>query len=242
MLDYAESITYDLIRTIFNLSNREILMKLHDNSKAPSLLMRENRIQCAAYHAYADGSAHNQQGPARYFSGNPGSDCSFGEGDDDDIIDFLAEEAEPQGPKKSAIPWKILIADDDINVHDTTILALTGVQIHGRPLEFLHAYTAKEAYQILLGNADMALVLLDVVMETVDAGLKLVSVIRDELKNTDLRIVLRTGQPGYAPEQLVNTEFAIDGYTTKSKLTRSVLISVLDETLGNSSAPEGLPN
>ena len=88
----------------------------------------------------------------------------------------------------------------------------------------------------------MSLVLLDVVMETVDAGLKLVNIIRNDLHNSSLRIVLRTGQPGYAPEQLVSNEFVIDGYTTKSKLTRSILVSVLTETLGDGDSPDKLPN
>lgn len=216
-------------------------MKYYDNSKVPGLLMRENRIQLAAYQVYADHSGMRKKDRTRCLADTPIANCSFGDGDDD-VIDFLAEEAEPLGPQKGILPWKILIADDDSNVHDTTILALTGVRIHGRPLEFIHAYTAKEAHKMLLENPDTSLVLLDVVMETVDAGLKLVTVIREELKNSTLRIVLRTGQPGYAPEQLVSSEFAINGYTTKSKLTRSILISVLDETLGDSGLADGLPN
>ena len=148
-----------------------------------------------------------------------------------DAIDFLDEEAESFNSGLALHPWKILIADDDRNVHETTVLALNGIKIHDRPLEFLHAYSAKEAQTVLQDNPDVALILLDVVMETVDAGLKLVSLIRHELKLSNLRIVLRTGQPGYAPEQQVSHELAIDGYTTKSKLTRSLLISVLSETL-----------
>ncbi|MES2071858.1 MAG: hypothetical protein V4488_15995 [Pseudomonadota bacterium] len=170
------------------------------------------------------------------------STCSLGQ-NDDDIIDFLDEENPDSQTKTSFAPWKILIADDDINVHETTLLALSGVQIHGRPLEFLHAYSAREARSIIEAEQDLALVLLDVVMETVDAGLKLVSVIRNELGRNNLRIVLRTGQPGYAPEKQVNHEFAIDGYTTKSKLTRSILISVLSDTLsGTPPSPDGLAN
>jgi CheY-like chemotaxis protein len=161
---------------------------------------------------------------------------------DDDVIDFLEEDNEDQHTKTALVPWKILIADDDSNVHETTLLALSGVLIHGRPLEFLHAYSAKEAQTLIEAHPDMALVLLDVVMETVDAGLKLVSVIRNDLARRDLRIVLRTGQPGYAPEKKVNHEFAIDGYTTKSKLTRSILISVLSDTLMGAKSSDGLAN
>ena len=161
----------------------------------------------------------------------------------DDMIDFLEEDdAQQLSPKAQIHPWKILITDDDANVHETTLLALSGVKIQGRPLEFLHAYSAKEAKAIIIAHADLALILLDVVMETVDAGLKLVQVIRDDLGKTDLRIVLRTGQPGYAPEELVSHQLAIDGYTTKSKLTRSLLISVLNDALVESGKSPDLAN
>lgn len=161
---------------------------------------------------------------------------------EDDLIDFLDEEPLDSHLKKALHPWKILITDDDANVHDTTLLALSGVRIHGRPLEFLHAYSAKEAQELILAHPDLSLVLLDVVMETVDAGLKLVKVIRDELAKKDLKIVLRTGQPGYAPEDKVSHQFAIDGYTTKSKLTRSLLISVLNDALIGKESSGHLPN
>ncbi|MFZ6849816.1 response regulator [Undibacterium sp. RuRC25W] len=173
-----------------------------------------------------------------YFNQEDGSSSS----NSDDIIDFLEEENQSFSPNAKLYPWKILITDDDANVHETTLLALSGVRIHGRPLEFLHAYSAKEAKTIIIQHPDLALILLDVVMETVDAGLKLVQVIRDELGRANLRIVLRTGQPGYAPEELVSHQLAIDGYTTKSKLTRSLLISVLHDTLAEPDQTPGLPN
>ena len=116
--------------------------------------------------------------------------------DEDDSLIFLSENEDEQEQIKAPQAWKILIADDDNNVHDTTVLALSGVHIHGKPLEFLHAFSAKEAKDLAISNPDTSLILLDVVMETVDAGLKLVNVSLDELSRKDLRIVLRTGQPG----------------------------------------------
>ncbi len=214
-------------------------MKLYDSSKMPGLLAREHRSQSLVFQSCMNTSEQNHR--RRNFSDNDISSCIFGD-NDTDAIDFLAEETDPQEYRKSIPAWKILVVDDDNNVHDTTLLALAGVKIHGKPLEFIHAFTAKEAHQILLENPDTSLVLLDVVMETVDAGLKLVNVIRNELRNSTLRIVLRTGQPGYAPEQKVSNEFVIDGYTTKSKLTRSMLISVLTDTLGDTNLLNGLPN
>ncbi|MCH8622995.1 hypothetical protein [Undibacterium sp. TS12] len=177
-----------------------------------------------------------------YLDNDTATDGVLGTNQDDDIIDFIEEDQEALQPKIELHPWKILIADDDSNVHDTTILALNGVKIHGRPLEFMHAYSAKEARTVIAEHPDIALVLLDVVMETVDAGLKLVNIIRNEMALNNLRIVLRTGQPGYAPEQQVSEELAIDGYTTKSKLTRSLLISVLNDTLSMTHETPELPN
>lgn len=170
------------------------------------------------------------------------SESSFSsDDDDDDSLVFLSESEDEQEQTKAGQAWKILIADDDNNVHDTTVLALSGVHIHGKPLEFLHAFSAKEAKDIAINNPDTSLILLDVVMETVDAGLKLVNVLRDELSRKDLRIVLRTGQPGYAKENIMGS-YAIDGYATKSKLTRSILISMLNEVLDDTKKSDDLPN
>lgn len=161
--------------------------------------------------------------------------------DNEDNIVFLTEEEGDNSTRSAIAPWKILIADDDNNVHDTTVLALSGVEIHGKPLEFIHAYSAKEAQELAQNNPDTSLILLDVVMETVDAGLKLVTILRDDLSRKNLRIVLRTGQPGYAKENIMSS-YAVDGYATKSKLTRSILISMLSEVLDSGADKDSLPN
>jgi CheY-like chemotaxis protein len=154
---------------------------------------------------------------------------------EDDI--FFAPDEQMGSIEKSALtPWKIMIVDDDANVHETTVHALSNVKIHGRPLEFLHAYTAKEARSLMLFHPDTSLILLDVVMETVDAGLKLVGVIREELCRGDVRIILRTGQPGYAKENMMESH-RVDGYITKSRLTRNVLIAVLNDALVSADKP-----
>ncbi|MFZ6769840.1 hypothetical protein ACO0LM_22535 [Undibacterium sp. Di26W] len=212
------------------------------HSRTPGLLQNDLYAAVMACDRMAKNERSSGSGFFSYLDGKFLSDAGFGSNQDDDIIDFIDEDEESLQAKVELHPWKILIADDDSNVHDTTLLALSGVKIHGRPLEFVHAYSAKEAGTVIGTHQDIALVLLDVVMETVDAGLKLVSVIRNEMGLTNLRIVLRTGQPGYAPERQVSEVFAIDGYTTKSKLTRSLLISVLNDTLKMDSDNSELPN
>jgi len=99
--------------------------------------------------------------------------------------------------------WKVLIVDDDSDVHEITKLALRGFEFQGEPLMFISAYSAEDARRLLAEHPDISVMLLDVVMETDDAGLRLVRHIRQTLNNPFVRIVLRTGQPGQAPEKQV---------------------------------------
>jgi len=124
-------------------------------------------------------------------------------------------------------PWRILIVDDDADVHSTTTFALDNVIMQGRGLAFLHAYSAAEAFALLGRESDIAVILLDVVMERADAGLQLVRRIRDELGLHDVRIILRTGQPGYAPEMEAIRGYDINDYRTKSELTRTKLYTAV---------------
>lgn len=124
-------------------------------------------------------------------------------------------------------PWKILIVDDDEDIHDVTVLTLKRLSFDDRPLQFLHAYTALEARQYLTSYADVAVALVDVVMEAESAGLDLVKTIRDELKNEAIRIILRTGYPGLAPEESVTLNYDINDYREKTELTAQRLKTVI---------------
>jgi signal transduction histidine kinase len=122
-------------------------------------------------------------------------------------------------------PWAVLIADDDEGVHSITRVVLDGIQFKDRPLELLSAYSAAEAKQILLSRPDIAVLLLDVVMERDDAGLALAREIRESIKNHTVRIILRTGQPGQAPEREVILNYDVNDYKSKAELTAQSLIS-----------------
>lgn len=143
---------------------------------------------------------------------------------ENDDIQF-AEETDVSPPAES---WKILIVDDEAEVHEITCLALSDVTFEGRSLTFISAYSAAEALQIVQANPDIAVIFLDVVMETDDAGLQLITSIREDLGNLTTRIILRTGQPGQAPEEIVAVNYGIDDYKTKTELTaRKLFISVI---------------
>ncbi|PXX47996.1 MULTISPECIES: DUF3369 domain-containing protein [Aquitalea] len=128
-------------------------------------------------------------------------------------------------------PWKILIVDDEPDVHSATALAIRNIRYKDRALELLSAYSAAEALHMLQQHGDVALILLDVVMETDDAGLRLVRRIREELQISTTRIVLRTGQPGQAPEQEVILNYDINDYKTKTELTVQKLFTTVIASL-----------
>ena len=151
----------------------------------------------------------------------------------DDLITFMDEDKNLENNVHSDVtadkvdPWIIGIIDDEHQVHDVTRLALKDTIIYNRPLEFVSAYSAKEGEELIKNTPNMALVLLDVVMETDDAGLQLVDRIRNELGNQLIQIILRTGQVGYAPEEEVIIRYEINSYKTKNELTRSKLFTTI---------------
>jgi response regulator RpfG family c-di-GMP phosphodiesterase len=128
-------------------------------------------------------------------------------------------------------PWKVMIVDDEPEVHNVTRLVLSNFRFEHRPLQFLQAYSAKEARGLIAQHPDTSVMLLDVVMESDQAGLDLVKVIRNEIGNRFVRIVLRTGQPGQAPEQDVIANYDINDYKEKTELTAQKLSTMMYATL-----------
>ncbi len=123
--------------------------------------------------------------------------------------------------------WKVLLVDDEPDIHAVLRLALQDIVLAGRPLQLIDARSSEEGRARLAEHPDIALILLDVVMETEQAGLELVRYIRQALGNRIIQIVLITGQPGYAPQREVIQSFEIDGYRLKSELTADkIFVSV----------------
>ncbi|MFL9593688.1 HD domain-containing phosphohydrolase [Aeromonas schubertii] len=147
---------------------------------------------------------------------------------DDDIL-IIEDDASPVAEQKRR--WKVMIVDDEPEVHRVTRITLSQFEFDGKGLELLHAYSAKEAKSMLAQQDDVALLLLDVVMETDNAGLDVVRYVREEIQNGMVRIVLRTGQPGQAPEDDVVANFDINDYKDKTELTSQKLRTLLRASL-----------
>jgi len=138
----------------------------------------------------------------------------------DEII-FAQEDFEEKKDNDSS--WSVLIVDDDHEVHVVTKLALHDFEFENKKLNLVSAYSAKEAQEILQGDTKFAFILLDIVMESNIAGLNVVNFIRNELKDKLIRIIIRTGQPGYAPEEEIINLYDINDYKEKTELTSTKL-------------------
>lgn len=152
---------------------------------------------------------------------------------DDDVLSLLersGDEARVESTLDAGV-WKILIVDDDEGVHRATTFAVGSRKLQGRDVMLLHARSADEAMRILRADRHIAVAIVDVVMEEPQAGLALVAVIRETLCLRDMRIILRTGQPGSAPEIEAVTRYDINDYHSKLELTQGRLIAALTTAL-----------
>jgi signal transduction histidine kinase/DNA-binding NarL/FixJ family response regulator len=148
----------------------------------------------------------------------------------DDVLHLIEDAgADPEVP--GARKWKVAVIDDDQAVHEGTRFALSDYTLNGQTLEILSAYSAAEGRALMRAHTDIAAVLLDVIMETDAAGLDLVEYIRNELHNETVRIILRTGQPGQAPERRVIVQYDINDYKAKTELTADKLFTSLTAAL-----------
>ncbi|MBH5369307.1 ATP-binding response regulator [Bradyrhizobium glycinis] len=148
----------------------------------------------------------------------------------DDVL-HLIDDTGTASEDSNARKWKIAVIDDDPAVHDGTRFALSDYSLNGQSLEILSAYSAAEGRKLMAEHRDIAAVLLDVIMETDVAGLELVEFIRNEIRNETVRIILRTGQPGQAPERRVIVQYDINDYKAKTELTADKLFTSLTAAL-----------
>ncbi|MBH5390723.1 MULTISPECIES: DUF3369 domain-containing protein [Bradyrhizobium] len=148
----------------------------------------------------------------------------------DDVL-HLIDDTGTASEDSNARKWKIAVIDDDPAVHDGTRFALSDYSLNGQSLEILSAHSAAEGRKLMAEHGDIAAVLLDVIMETDVAGLELVEFIRNEIRNETVRIILRTGQPGQAPERRVIVQYDINDYKAKTELTADKLFTSLTAAL-----------
>lgn len=121
--------------------------------------------------------------------------------------------------------WKILVVDGEEDVHAVTRLVLSDLCFEHRNLDFLEARSSIEAVRLLAEHPDIAVALIDVVMEAEDAGLQLVRYVRKCMCNRFVRLILHIKRPGAAPERSVITQYEIDDYKTRAELSSNALFT-----------------
>ncbi|MDJ0695611.1 ATP-binding protein [Mastigocoleus sp. MO_188.B34] len=145
--------------------------------------------------------------------------------EEDEEILFVEDDTDTYVQITDKDTWKIMIVDDEPAVHQATQLVLQDFTFENKPVTLISAYSGKEAIELLNQHPQTAFVLLDVVMESNDAGLKVVKYIRERLENKLVRIILRTGQPGEAPEESIIIDYDINDYKLKVELDHHRLIT-----------------
>ncbi|MEA5496232.1 response regulator [Limnoraphis robusta] len=153
---------------------------------------------------------------------------------EEELMIFIEDEEEIDSSyAEESNTWKVIIVDDDKSIHEVTQLALERFRFEGKSLTILSAYSGVEAQQLILQHPDTAILFVDVVMETDEAGLDLVRYVRETLNNKLTRIILRTGHPGQSPEAEIILNYDINDYKTKLELTQEKLITTATLSLRN---------
>ncbi len=130
-------------------------------------------------------------------------------------------------------PWIVLVADDDGSIHLVTEMVLRDFEFEDKPLKLLKAYSARQTLEIMENEPKVAIILLDVVMESLNAGLDAVPIIRNKLKNREVRIIVRTGQAGKATVSDIIRQYDINDFKNKSYLDHDKLVDVVTMALRN---------
>jgi len=127
--------------------------------------------------------------------------------------------------------WEILVIDDDVAVHNIIEKELTKIFIHNKPVKSLHAHNAQEAKELLKNNLDTAIAFIDISMQTPDAGLKLVKYIRNELHNSNIRIVIIDSGNAPIPTDEIFDHYDINGYKEKEEIINGKFYLIIRNAL-----------
>jgi signal transduction histidine kinase len=116
--------------------------------------------------------------------------------------------------------WKVLITDDQELIHVMIKHYLSDYQYQGAGLQFVDAFTGKEAMKILKEQSDIAVIVLDVMLEEADMGFKVVQYIRETLNNKLVKIIMLTGKLDFDNAQNFFMKYDIDMFCPKHDLDK----------------------
>ncbi|MCG8313523.1 MAG: EAL domain-containing protein [Pseudomonadales bacterium] len=147
----------------------------------------------------------------------------------EETIHFMEENAVPHNQEISTC-FNVLSVDSDQRFQNALGFSISSMKILGHRINFLKAQNHESAANIL-ASSNIAIALLEVESLVNDPALKLVRTLREHHKNTHLRIILTTAQPGLAPAHRIMREFDINDYWWKYELSFERLETILTTNL-----------
>ena len=116
--------------------------------------------------------------------------------------------------------WKVLITDDQEMIHVMIKHYLKDYQFQGIGLQFIDSFSCKDAKSLLNNNPDIAVVILDVMLEEPDSGFQIVQYIRETLNNKLLKIIMLTGNLDIEKAKFFFMTYDIDIYCPKYDINK----------------------
>lgn len=147
----------------------------------------------------------------------------------DNHITFTDDSGDEQA---AASEWNVLVVDDDLDIHAVTKLCLSHAVIANRNLKLIDVYSGHAAIDVLKANDNIDLILLDVVMETQDAGLEVARWLHEDANwLRKPKIIIRTGQPGFHQIAEITKNKHVDAVLHKSSTSYAILIDTITKML-----------
>ena len=119
------------------------------------------------------------------------------------------------------------MVDDDRDIHALTSIILNDFQFQNKPLRIHYARTSEQALECIAQNPNIQLMLIDMVMEDKDSGMKIIQHLRDDLKNERAQIVVRTSVREMLPQQSFVEDYNILTCKIKSEMTAHVFREII---------------
>ncbi len=121
-----------------------------------------------------------------------------------------------------------MIVDDHPMTHQLAKYTLQSLVFKDKPLKFISAYSSDEARRLIEAHSDTALILLDMVMEDEDSGLKIADYIRNTLENKLVRLILWTGTIEKKAIEKIILKYDLNDYKNKVDLSpHEMVVTVL---------------
>lgn len=121
----------------------------------------------------------------------------------------------------------VLVVDDNEDVYISTKFALELFESEGRSINVSYSNSAISAME-LLDKQNYNLIFVDIVMETEDAGYKVIEFIRNNRRDRESKVYIRSGKPGNLPEEFMHLIEGIDGYLHKTEVTVQRLEEIIN--------------